>query len=72
VVHVGGINFFDVPALAAREMVRVARPGARIVIADETKQVVNDTFKTSAMTRRYFKDLAVAINPRDWLPATAG
>jgi len=38
-LHCGGINLFDRPALAVKEMLRVARPGARILIADETKQV---------------------------------
>lgn len=36
VMHFGGINFFSDRAAALREMVRVARPGAMLVIADET------------------------------------
>ena len=39
IVHIGGINFFDDKALALREMIRVAKPGARFIIADETEQV---------------------------------
>jgi len=35
VLCVGGFNFFSDPALALAEMARVARPGARIVVADE-------------------------------------
>ncbi len=38
VLHVGGINFFSDPAKAISEMVRVARPGAQILIADETEK----------------------------------
>ena len=38
VLHVGGINFFSDKAKAMREMVRVARPGAKLVIADETEK----------------------------------
>jgi ubiquinone/menaquinone biosynthesis C-methylase UbiE len=38
VFHVGGINFFNNKKAAIEEMVRVARPGARILIADETEK----------------------------------
>jgi ubiquinone/menaquinone biosynthesis C-methylase UbiE len=36
VFHVGGINFFNDKRKAIEEMIRVAKPGARILIADET------------------------------------
>lgn len=36
VLHVGGINAFNDRGRAIREMVRVARPGTKIVIVDET------------------------------------
>jgi ubiquinone/menaquinone biosynthesis C-methylase UbiE len=39
VYQMGGINFFSDQAGAIREMVRVARPGSRIVIMDETEKV---------------------------------
>jgi len=38
VFHVGGINFFDDKKAAIHEMIRVARPGARILVADETEK----------------------------------
>jgi len=38
VFHVGGINFFDNKQKAIEEMIRVARPGAKIVVADETEK----------------------------------
>jgi len=38
VFHVGGINFFNDKKSAINEMVRVAKPGARILIADETEK----------------------------------
>jgi ubiquinone/menaquinone biosynthesis C-methylase UbiE/uncharacterized protein YbaR (Trm112 family) len=38
VFHVGGINFFNDKKAAIDEMIRVARPGARILIADETEK----------------------------------
>lgn len=38
VFHVGGINFFNNKKAAIDEMIRVVRPGARILIADETEK----------------------------------
>jgi ubiquinone/menaquinone biosynthesis C-methylase UbiE/uncharacterized protein YbaR (Trm112 family) len=38
VFHVGGINFFNNKQAAISEMIRVAKPGARILIADETEK----------------------------------
>jgi len=39
VFHMGGINFFTDPAAALREMIRVARPGTRLVVVDETEEL---------------------------------
>jgi ubiquinone/menaquinone biosynthesis C-methylase UbiE len=38
VFHVGGINFFNDKKSAIDQMIRVAKPGARILIADETEK----------------------------------
>jgi len=38
VLHVGGINFFNDKKSAIEEMIRVAKPGARILIGDETEK----------------------------------
>jgi short-subunit dehydrogenase/ubiquinone/menaquinone biosynthesis C-methylase UbiE/uncharacterized protein YbaR (Trm112 family) len=38
VFHLGGINFFNDKKRAIDEMIRVARPGAKIVISDETER----------------------------------
>jgi ubiquinone/menaquinone biosynthesis C-methylase UbiE/uncharacterized protein YbaR (Trm112 family) len=38
VFHVGGINFFNNKKAAIEEMIRVAKSGARILIADETEK----------------------------------
>lgn len=38
VFHVGGINFFNDKQKAINEMIRVARPGSRILICDEKEQ----------------------------------
>ncbi len=39
VIHYGGINFFNDKKKAIDEMIRVAKPGARLLVADETEQV---------------------------------
>jgi ubiquinone/menaquinone biosynthesis C-methylase UbiE len=39
VLHIGGINFFSEKKKAIDDMIRVARPGSKIVIADESEQV---------------------------------
>jgi ubiquinone/menaquinone biosynthesis C-methylase UbiE/uncharacterized protein YbaR (Trm112 family) len=40
VFHIGGINFFNDKAKAIAEMVRVAKPGTRIVLCDENERGV--------------------------------
>ena len=71
VLHIGGINFFDDPALAVREMQRVAKPGALILVADETEKVVTTNYQRSPFTRAYFKDAATDFKPRSWIPEGA-
>jgi ubiquinone/menaquinone biosynthesis C-methylase UbiE len=66
--HVGGINLFDRPALAVREMLRVARPGALILIADETKDVVRKQYQKNPLTRPYCKNMPTDFDPRAWVP----
>ncbi len=56
VFHVGGINFFTDKAAAIAEMIRVARPGARILIADETEKHVRAVYEAAPGTRGYFQD----------------
>ena len=43
VLHVGGVNAFNDRARAINEMIRVAKPGTRIVIADETAKMIQKT-----------------------------
>lgn len=58
ILHFGGINFFNDKSAAIREMIRVAQPGARIVVADETEkgahsyEVILPFFKRSFRGRR--------------------
>jgi ubiquinone/menaquinone biosynthesis C-methylase UbiE len=55
VFHVGGINFFSDRAKAIQEMIRVAKPGSLILIADETEKHVKETYERMPITSRYFK-----------------
>jgi ubiquinone/menaquinone biosynthesis C-methylase UbiE len=69
VFHVGGINFFNDRAKAIREMIRVARPGSRILIADETEEHVKASFERAPITGGYFKNRKAPVAaPVDLVP----
>jgi hypothetical protein len=54
-------------------MIRVARPGTKILIVDETEKVVSRQYRKNPLTRRYFagRDQAVAC-PIDLVPTGMG
>ncbi len=69
VFHVGGINFFNDRAKAIREMIRVAKPGSRILIADETEEHVKDMYERGPITGGYYKNRKEAVTaPIDLVP----
>jgi ubiquinone/menaquinone biosynthesis C-methylase UbiE len=69
VFHVGGINFFNDRAKAIREMIRVAKPGTRILIADETEKHVKGTYERAPFTSRYFRNRQGPVTaPIDLVP----
>jgi len=51
VFHIGGINFFSEKKKAIDEMIRVARPGTKIVIADESEQVARTMARFFRLSR---------------------
>ncbi len=51
VLHVGGINFFSEKKKAIDEMIRVARPGSKIIIADESEQVAQVVARVLRLSR---------------------
>ena len=55
VFHFGGINFFNDKAGAIAEMIRVARPGTRIVISDETEEHVKSAYERSPFIGRHYR-----------------
>jgi ubiquinone/menaquinone biosynthesis C-methylase UbiE len=54
VFHVGGINFFNDKLIAILEMIRVARPGTRIHIGDETEELATQYANTPLPFARDF------------------
>lgn len=67
VYHVGGINFFNDRARAIREMIRVAKPGSLILIADETEKHVKDVYEKGLGS--YFKNRKQPVSaPVDLIP----
>jgi ubiquinone/menaquinone biosynthesis C-methylase UbiE len=55
VFHVGGINFFNDKKAAIQEMIRVAKKGTKILIADETQNYIDSQYKKSKLSKKYFE-----------------
>jgi len=51
VFHIGGINFFSGKKKAIDEMIRVARSGTKVVIADESEQVARNVARFLRLSR---------------------
>jgi len=67
VFHVGGINFFNDRGKAIREMIRVAKPGSLLLIADETEKHVKEVYEKGL--GGYFKGRKEAVSaPIDLVP----
>ena len=62
VFHNGGINFFNDKALAINEMLRVAKTGSKLLIADETADFVETQYKKSVFSKSYFEGKTVDLN----------
>jgi len=56
VFHVGGINFFNDRGKAIREMIRVAKPGSLLLIADETEKHVKGVYEKGIGSYRNRKE----------------
>lgn len=62
VFHNGGFNFFNDKPRAAAEMMRVAKSGSTILIADETGDFVDAQYKKSLFSRKYFEGASVDLS----------
>lgn len=68
VFHFGGINFFNDKKRAIAEMIRVAKPGAMLLIGDETQEHVDSWYKKVPFVKNYFKDVEPVAPPTDLIP----
>jgi ubiquinone/menaquinone biosynthesis C-methylase UbiE len=65
----GGFNFFSDRAKALREMIRVARPGAHLMIEDETEEYVKSTYEKIPYTSSFYGDRDKPVTvPVDLVP----
>lgn len=69
VFHFGGINFFNDKNRAIREMIRVAKPGAQLLIGDETQEHVDSWYKKIPFIKRYFENVEPVAIPVDLIPS---
>ena len=56
VFHVGGINFFNDKTRAIKEMVRVAKPGTKFVIVDETEKHTKTVYEKTPLMDKFYKN----------------
>jgi ubiquinone/menaquinone biosynthesis C-methylase UbiE len=72
VFHIGGINFFSDRRRALAEMLRVARPGSKLIVSDETEQVVTGIYQRIPFLNRFYRNrTALVTSPTDLLPEGA-
>lgn len=68
VFHVGGINFFNDRAKAISEMIRVAKPGTLLLIADESEKHVKEVYEKGLGS--FYKNRKEPVTaPIDLVPA---
>ena len=67
VFHVGGINFFTDKQKAINEMIRVAKKNTKLLIADETNDLIEKQYKKRSFTKKYYNDI-VPNFPRFKMP----
>jgi ubiquinone/menaquinone biosynthesis C-methylase UbiE/uncharacterized protein YbaR (Trm112 family) len=69
ILHIGGINFFNDQAKAICEMIRVAKPGAKITLCDETERAARGYERALPGFNLSFKGQRAPVRPPlDLLP----
>jgi ubiquinone/menaquinone biosynthesis C-methylase UbiE/uncharacterized protein YbaR (Trm112 family) len=70
VFQLGGLNFFNDKGKAVREMIRVAKPGTRLLISDENEKQIRDLYqKIPILGRRLWRRHEGLGPPLDLIPA---
>jgi SAM-dependent methyltransferase len=65
----GGFNFFSDRAKAMREMIRITKPGGRLMIEDETEEHVQAAYQNIPYTSSFYSDRKDAVTvPIDLVP----
>ena len=65
----GGLNFFNDRAKALREMIRITKPGGRLMVEDETEEYVKSTYQKIPYTSSFYNDRKEAVTvPIDLVP----
>lgn len=68
VFHCGGINYFNDKKKAISEMARVAKPGTRLLIVDETDKLVRENYKKNPFLKKYFSEDSRVDIPVSFVP----
>jgi ubiquinone/menaquinone biosynthesis C-methylase UbiE len=68
VFHMGGINYFSEKARAINEMIRVAKPGTKILIVDESEQAAKAYERVPDASQFYGNRKEVISAPVDLVP----
>ncbi len=68
VFHIGGFNFFNNKMAAIEEMIRVARPGAKLYIGDETDSIRDKPGLVARIADRFMPSHEAYAPPVDLLP----
>jgi ubiquinone/menaquinone biosynthesis C-methylase UbiE len=68
VFHMGGINFFNDKAHAINEMIRVAKPGTKILVVDETERQARSAARVPGAYEFYGNRKEVISAPVDLVP----
>jgi len=68
VFHCGGINYFNNKQKAILEMIRVAKPGTKILIVDETDKLVRENYQKNPILKRKYQEDSKAFIPTDLVP----
>ncbi len=68
VFHVGGFNFFNDKLAAITEMIRVAKPGAKLYIADETDTIRDRPGLLARIADRWMPRREAFVTPIDLIP----